>query len=104
MGYVCQYMYVNDNEVREEVATYLRRNAGDMWNAIKLLIEADVYPDDVNPNESEPIARFRDIWKKLELDNDQIIAFKSIFAYELGRKNVVIDKIKKVVVLLQLQH
>lgn len=89
--------YVNDNEVRDEVATYLRRNTGDMWNAIKLLIEADVYPDDVVSNSSEPIEHFKEIWKKLELNNDQIITFKSIFTYGLSQKNEVIDRIKNIV-------
>ena len=89
--------YVNDNEIREEVATYLRRNTGDMWNAIKLLIEADVYPVDVESNHSEPIEHFKEIWKKLELDNEQIVSFKSIFTYGLSQKNEVIDRIKSVV-------
>lgn len=89
--------YVYDNEVREEVATYLRRNAGDMWNAIKLLIEADVYPDDIDNKCSEPIGLFREIWKKLEVENDQIFSVKSIFNYELGQKNVVLERIEKIV-------
>ncbi len=89
--------YVNDNEVRGEVATYLRRNAANMWNAIRLLIEADIYPDDVDAKESEPISRFKDIWKKLEIENKQIVQFKAIFAYQLSQERVVAAKIKEII-------
>ena len=89
--------YVNDNEVREEVAAYLRRNAWDMWNAIKLLIEADVYPDDVEPKNSEQIRRFKDIWRMLEVENNQFTAFRSTFAYGLSQKNIVVERIKDIV-------
>jgi len=87
--------YVTDYEVNSTVATYLRRNAADIWNAIKLLIEADVYPDDVDASVSEPVRRFRDIWKKLEIENDQILTFRSTFAYELSQKEKVVEIIRQ---------
>ena len=89
--------YVTDNDVNSTVATYLRRNAADMWNAIKLLIEADVYPDDVSPSKSEPVRRFREVWKRFEVENDQIQTFRATFAFELSQKEKVVEIIKKTI-------
>ena len=86
--------YLTDNEVNPEASTYLRRNAGDMWNAIKLLIEADVYPDDVDTLRSIPLKHFKNIWKELEVANSQIMAFRSAFAFELSQKENVVKKIE----------
>ena len=86
--------YLTDNEVNPEASTYLRRNAGDMWNAIKLLIEADVYPDDVDTLRSIPVKHFKNIWKELEVANSQIMAFRSAFAFELSQKENVVKKIE----------
>lgn len=86
--------YLTENDVNQEASTYLRRNAGDMWNAIKLLIEADVYPDDVDTLKSIPLKHFKNIWKELEVANSQIMAFRSAFAFELSRKENVVDKIE----------
>lgn len=87
--------YVADNEVNEEVVTYLRRNAGDIWNAIKLLVEADVYPDDVEPGNSIPLKHFKKIWNYLETENEQIVLFRAIFSFELSQKEAVIKKIEE---------
>lgn len=89
--------YVTDNDVNPTIATYLRRNAVDMWNAIKLLIEADVYPDDVSNSKSEPVNRFKDIWKRFEVENDQIKAFRTAFAFETSQKEYVVEIIKKII-------
>ena len=89
--------YVADHEVNPTVATYLRRNAADMWNAIKLLIEADVYPDDVSPSKSEPVNRFKDVWKRFEVENDQIQTFRATFAFELSQKEKIVEIIKKTI-------
>ncbi len=89
--------YINDNGIREEVSSYLRRNASDMWNAIKLLIEADVYPEDVNSSISEPVKHFSNIWKQLEIDNPQIMRFRTTFSYELSNREAVINKLKSIV-------
>ena len=86
--------YVNDNEVGEESSTYLRRNAGDMWNAIKLLIEADIYPDDVDVLKSVPLRHFKNIWNNLEVENEQIMSFRSVFSFELSQREKVIEKIE----------
>lgn len=86
--------YLTDNEVNPEASTYLRRNAGDMWNAIKLLIEADVYPDDVDTLRSIPLKHFKNIWKELEVANSQKMAFRSSFAFELSQKENVVKKIE----------
>ena len=86
--------YLTDNEVNPEASTYLRGNAGDMWNAIKLLIEADVYPDDVDTLRSIPLKHFKNIWKELEVANSQIMAFRSAFAFELSQKENVVKKIE----------
>lgn len=89
--------YVNDNEVNQEVSVYLRRNAYDMWNAIKLLIEADVYPDDVDSNCAQPIKHFANIWKKLEIENTLIMSFRTTFSFELAQREAVVQKIQSAV-------
>jgi hypothetical protein len=86
--------YVNDNEIDQASATYLRRNAGDMWNAIKLLIEADIYPEDIDVLNSAPLRHFKGIWTKLEVDNEQIMSFRAAFSFELSQSENVIRKIE----------
>ncbi len=86
--------YINDSEINPEVSTYLRRNAGDMWNSIKLLIEADIYPDDVEANNSVPLKHFKRIWNSLEVENEQIMSFRSAFSFELSKRENVVKKIE----------
>lgn len=93
--------YINDNEINQASATYLRRNAGDMWNAIKLLIEADIYPEDIDVLNSAPLRHFKSIWKKLEVDNEQIMSFRTAFSFELSQREKVIKKIEEVGLLKQ---
>ena len=87
--------YIADNNINETVSMYLRRNTKDIWNAIKLLIEADVFPDNIPDNMSAPIDNFKNIWKKLEIQNDKIVTFRSTFLYELHQKDKLIEKISK---------
>lgn len=74
--------YVVDHEVNANDAIYLRRNASEIWNAIKLLVEADVYPQDIPEGSTGPIKHFKQIWRKLETDNTQIIAFRGKLSYK----------------------
>ncbi|MCR4601597.1 MAG: hypothetical protein K5767_07755 [Clostridia bacterium] len=85
--------YILENNLGMEVSTHLRRNAADMWNAIKLLTEADVYPDDVDESSSESIYRFKEIWSIFESNNEQIIAFRKIFSEKLSNRDFVSDAI-----------
>ena len=86
--------YVTDNDISEETATYLRRNTGDMWNAIKLLIEADIYPDDMGDMKSLPVKHFKAIWRDFEVKNEQIVAFRSILAFELTNREAIVERFK----------
>lgn len=87
--------YCVDHNLNKEISTYLRRNANDMWNAIRLLVEADVYPMDIKVLGEGPISYFKDIWKQLEVDNAQIMDFRKAFKFELSQRDEVIKKLKK---------
>lgn len=89
--------YILENNLGLEVSTHLRRNAADMWNAIKLLTEADVYPDDVDESVSESICRFKEIWSILESENEQIIAFRHGFSEILSSPDYVRDAIENLI-------
>ena len=49
---------------------YLRRNAGDMLNAMKLLIETGAEPDDIDGNTSGPLEHFKKLWEDYEKTDD----------------------------------
>lgn len=87
--------YIFDYEIDDKMATSLRRNACDMWNAIKLLIEADVYPDDIPDGISEQVMCFKEVWKKTEKNNSKIMEFRTKMTFYIskgiGIRNIVSD-------------
>ncbi len=81
--------YLFEYGIDEVLATSLRRNAYDMWNAIKLLIEADVYPDDIPDDISGQVRCFKEIWKITERNNDKVMKLRTKLAFSLSvAKNV----------------
>lgn len=86
--------YIIDNNLDgTKIATYLKRNAYDMWNAIMLLVEADVFPSDIPDGMSAPIRRFKDIWEKLEKENEQIMIFRTTFKFHLSLEKKVHERL-----------
>ncbi len=86
--------YCVDHNLNREISAYLRRNAYDMWNAVKLLVEADVFPMDINVLGEGPVSYFKDIWKKLEVDNPQIMDFRKAFRFDLAQREKIVEKLK----------
>lgn len=96
--------YIIDNNLDgTKVSAYLNRNAYDIWNAIMLLVEADVFPSDIPNTVSAPVRRFKDIWEKLEKENDQIMTFRATFKFHLSTREAVDKRIKESEVLQNMQ-
>ena len=87
--------YISESDTDDKSIEYLRRNTGDIWNAIKLLIEADVYPDDIETGDSILLMHFKNIWRKLETANDLIMMFRTKFAFGLPQSDELINVINK---------
>lgn len=85
------YIY-NNSSINAETASYLRRNTAEMWNAIVLLIEADVYPDDID-DKPNYIGHFKKIWKEIEKYNNQICEFRSDFKFTLTNQTKLKNKL-----------
>lgn len=76
--------YISGNcSINAETAAYLRRNTAEMWNAIVLLIEADIYPEDI-PVAPKYLRYFKDIWEQIEIDNPQIVEFRTKTKFNLS--------------------
>lgn len=84
--------YIKEKELSDEQAAYLRRNAADIWNAIVLLVEADVYPDDIHSDfckDYPPIQYFKELWKQIEIENPAFMHFRSLFLFKLQDKTYI---------------
>lgn len=85
--------YIKEGGLKESKdAAYLNRNAYDMWNAILLLVEADVSPSDIPDGMSAPIRHFKSIWEKLEEQNEQIKIFRETFKNKLSMEKEVHER------------
>lgn len=77
--------YIDTHNLKDsKEATYLQRNAFDIWNAIRILVEADVYPSDIPDTDSKPVHRFKEVWEEFEKETESIMLFRTTFAYELS--------------------
>ena len=83
--------YAAENETDATLFLSLQRNATDIWNAILLLIEADVYPYDIPDYMSTPIQHFKEIWKQLEVENSTLMNLRSQFAFRLSKRENIIS-------------
>lgn len=72
----------------------LQRNATDIWNSILLLVEADVYPNDIPDKVSTPVKHFKHIWRQLEIENSTLMNLRAQFQFYLSDKVNVIPRIK----------
>lgn len=92
--------YIIDNNLDgTKVAAFLQRNAYEMWNAILLLVEADVFPSDIPDDFSTPIRYFKDIWEMVEKENEQIMTFRATFKFHLSSEKKVHERISNSEVL-----
>ena len=85
--------YAAENETDATLFLSLQRNATDIWNAILLLIEADVYPQDIPDHMSTPLQHFKEIWKQLEMENSTLMNLRSQFAFRLSKKESIVSGI-----------
>lgn len=72
--------YIFDESISDITATCLQRNATDIWNAILILIEAGITPEDFPETNSELIGIFKNIWNLLEAESTDIISYRKIYA------------------------
>lgn len=85
--------YIGKNNLSETNRAYLRRNAVDIWNAIILLVEADVFPDDIPENVSPTIQEFKKLWKQIEIENQSFMEFRSTFLFSLSNRAYLEERI-----------
>lgn len=86
--------YAAENEDDTALFLSLQRNAADMWNAILLLVEADVYPHDISDQVSAPVKHFKRIWKQLEIENSTLLNLRAQFAFRLSDEETILSGIK----------
>lgn len=86
--------YAASNNLNRNIYLSIQRNATDIWNAILLLMEADVYPQDIPDNVSAPIKHFKNIWIQLEKENSILMNLRAQFLYQLTDKEAVLGKIE----------
>lgn len=86
--------YAAEKDGNETLFLSLQRNATDIWNAILLLVEADVYPHDIPEGISVPANHFKEIWKRLEIENSALLNLRAQFAFRLSNEDTVISCIE----------
>ena len=87
--------YIEENDLSAIHSAYLRRNAVDIWNAIVLLVEADVYPDDIPDNTSMPVKEFKYLWKRVETENSAFMQLRSSFLFDLSKREYLDNHLPK---------
>lgn len=75
--------YFAEQEGDGNLILSMQRSASDIWNAILLLVEADVYPQDIPEDATIPLLHFKNIWKQLEIENSTLMNLRAQFAYRL---------------------
>ena len=86
--------YAAENGDDAALLLSLQRNATDMWNAILLLVEADVYPQDIPEHISTPVKHFKRIWRQLEIENSTLLNLRAQFAFRLSDEETIVSGIK----------
>lgn len=86
--------YAAETEGDRTLFLSLQRNAADIWNAILLLVEADVYPCDIPEESPAPVRHFKRIWKQLEIENSTLMNLRAQFSFRLSEKANVITGIR----------
>lgn len=76
--------YISEQESDRKLFLSMQRSASDIWNAILLLVEADVYPQDIPEDATTPLLHFKNIWKQLEIENSTLMNLRAQFAYRLA--------------------
>lgn len=91
--------YVAEHENDGNLVLSLKRNAKDIWNAILLLTEADVYPNDilVDLESTSLIKHFRGIWEEYESKNSAIMNFRAQFAYRMTNSESINEGLSRAV-------
>ena len=84
--------YASNLDLGRNIYLSLQRNASDIWNSILLLMEADVYPQDIPDNVSVPIQHFKNIWKQLEVENSILMNLRARFVYSLTEKKELLER------------
>ena len=81
--------YIENHDIEKKNATSLRRNTNNIWDSIRLLIEADVCPEDFAVENDSHLRSFKDIWKLTEYNHELVNSFrKRIVECETTGKNI----------------
>ena len=86
--------YAATHDLEGNILLSIQRNASDIWNAILLLMEADVYPQDIPDDVSTPLKHFKNIWMQLEKDNSVLMKLRAQFVYRLSDNKELLGKIE----------
>ncbi|MCR8743903.1 hypothetical protein [Romboutsia lituseburensis] len=77
---------VNKDEEYKELISTIKGNREDMLSSLRLLVECNIYPEDIEKNIdniTDEIKVFLDIWKRLELVDEEILKFRKKIYDEL---------------------
>ena len=86
--------YADTHDLERNIFLSIQRNASDIWNAILLLMEADVYPQDIPDNVGTPVKHFKNIWMQLEKDNSVLMNLRAQFVYRLSDHKELLERIE----------
>ena len=87
--------YFSEREYDRNLQLSVQRNSADIWNAIRLLEEADVHPYHIPDGVATPIAVFKDIWERMENENEEITNFHNSFKSYYSEPALVLKEIER---------
>ena len=87
--------YFLEREYDRNLHLSVQRNSADIWNAIRLLEEADVHPYHIPDGMATPIAIFKDIWEWMENENEEITSFHDSFKRYYNEPALVLKEIER---------
>lgn len=88
------FTLTGDEKYRELVST-IRGNREDMLSSIRLLVECNIFPEDIEQkinNLSDEMKVFLTIWKRLELVDEEILMFRNMMYRLLEDKDTLEEK------------
>ena len=85
-----------EGKIEENLSISLERNVYDIWNAIVLLMSADVQPDDIIPGTDRIAGLFKAIWKELEIQQEGLRRCRTLLDITLKEPAVFLRRINEI--------
>ena len=82
-----------EGKIEKKLSISLERNAFDIWNAIILLMSADVQPDDIVPRTDRIAGLFKAIWKELEIQQEGLRRCRTLLDITLKEPRAFLKRI-----------